>query len=120
MQNTIHFNGYYGCALCYHPAKFVNRVVKYPIDACDYNDRTNDETLQDMVQAVEDGRTVRGVKGPSAFVKLLPCPICWGFPPDFMHCLLLGVAQQVAELWLSSPLENEYYIESPRKLQLIN
>ena len=110
MQNTIHLNSYYGCALCYHPGKLVKR--KYPIDVCNYNDRTNDEMLQDMVQAVEDGWTVRGVKGPSTFVnKLLPFPICWGFPPDFMHCLLLGVAQQVAELWLSSPLENEYYIE---------
>ena len=116
MQNHIRFNGYYGCSLCYHPGKLVDRTVKYPIDVCNYNDRTNDELLQDMVQAVEDGRNVRGVKGPSAFVNLLHFPICWGFPPCFMHCLLLGVVRQVAELWFSSSPENEYYIGAPRKI----
>ena len=88
MQNTIHVNGYYGCALCYHPGKLIKR--EYPIDVCNYNDRTNDEMLQDMVQAVEDGWTVRGVKGPSTFVKQIAAfSNLLGFPSRFYALLIV-------------------------------
>ncbi|XP_063971106.1 uncharacterized protein LOC129260048 [Lytechinus pictus] len=120
MQNRIKFNGYSGCGLCYHPGKTVDRVVKYPFDVCDYSDRTDNEMLEDMVQAGTEGRTVRGVKGPSALINLSHFPICWGFAPDFMHCLLLGVARQLVELWLSSPAVSEWYIGTPRVIALLD
>ncbi|XP_071493037.1 uncharacterized protein [Diadema antillarum] len=120
MQNSIRFNGYSGCGLCYHPGKLVDRVVKYPVDVCDYSDRTDDEMLNDMMQSFQEKHTVRGVKGPSALINLLHFPICWGFPPDFMHCLLLGVARQLSELWFSSEAVNQFYIGSQRLMSIIN
>ena len=118
MQNTVQFNGYYGCSLCYHPGKVCNGVVKYPIDVTEYVDRKDDEVLRDMLTAVEENRSVRGVKGPNPLVSLPHFPIVWGFPPDFMHCALLGVTRQLAQLWFCSFGEN-YYIGSPTKTALI-
>ncbi|XP_063970048.1 uncharacterized protein LOC135157631 [Lytechinus pictus] len=119
MQNTVRFNGYFGCGLCFHPGKLVDRTVKYPIDVCDYEDRKDSDMLEDMIQARQEGRNVRGVKGPSAFINLEYFPISWGFPADFMHCLLLGVVRQIAELWFSSA-GLPYYIGSPRILSVLN
>lgn len=95
MENRVRFNGYYGCGLFYHPGKAVDRVIKYPIDVCQYNERNDQDMLQDMNQSLEDGRTVRGIKGPSPLSNLSYFPICWGFPPHYMHCLLLGVMRQL-------------------------
>nr|XP_054775430.1 uncharacterized protein LOC129283847 [Lytechinus pictus] len=120
MQNTMKFNGYFGCGLCYHPGKIVDRVIKYPFDVCDYNDRTDSEVLEDMTRAINEGRTIRGIKGPSALINLSNFPICWGFPPDFMHCLLLGVVRQLSELWFASPASSPFYIGSPRMVSLID
>ncbi|XP_030838496.1 uncharacterized protein LOC115922885 [Strongylocentrotus purpuratus] len=119
MQNTIRFNGYYGCSLCYHPGKVVERTVKYPIDVCEYNDRTDDEMLQDMALSMEENRPVKGVKGPSPLINLPQFPICWGFPVDFMHCLLLGVTRQLAELWFTCAT-NPFYIGSVRLMSVFD
>nr|XP_054769803.1 uncharacterized protein LOC129277674 [Lytechinus pictus] len=120
MQNRMRFNGYYGCGLCYHPGKAIDRVVKYPIDVCDYNNRSDEEMLQDMTQALEDGRTVRGIKGPSPLINLSYFPICWGFPIDYMHCLLLGVVKQLSELWFASPAASDFYIGSKKMIKTID
>lgn len=119
MQNTVRFNGYNGCSLCYHPGKLVERVVKYPIDVCEYSDRTDEEVMEDMAQSFEENRSIRGVKGPSPLINLPHFPICWGFPPDFMHCLLLGVVRQLADLWFSSPASNPFYIGSMRVMAVL-
>ncbi|XP_071509828.1 uncharacterized protein [Diadema antillarum] len=120
MQNSIKFNGYSGCGLCYHPGKNVDTVVKYPVDVCDYSDRTDQEMLDDMAQAIDEQRSVRGVKGPSPLINLSHFRICWGFPADFMHCLLLGVVRQLADLWFSSPSVSQFYIGSQRAISVIN
>ncbi|KAJ8018900.1 hypothetical protein HOLleu_42865 [Holothuria leucospilota] len=104
--NTVQFNGYYGCGLRYHPDKLCGGVVKYPIDVVEYNDREEHEMLTDMQTALEENRSVRGIKGPTPLIAMSNFPVVWGFPPDFMHCCLLGVTRQLAELWFSTPGED--------------
>lgn len=120
MQNRIRFNGYSGCGLCYHPGKNVEGTVKYPVDVCDYTDRTDQDMHQDMTQAFNEQRSVRGMKGPSPLMNLSHFKICWGFPADYMHCLLLGVVRQLADLWFASPARSPFYIGSQRIISVIN
>ncbi|XP_022101244.1 uncharacterized protein LOC110984916 isoform X2 [Acanthaster planci] len=112
MKNTVQFNGYMGCGLCYHPGVSVERTVKYPVDVCDYSERTDDELLHDMMRATDEGHVVRGVKGPTPLINLPHFSIVWGFPVDFMHCVLLGVIRQLTELWIDSPAGSPFYIGS--------
>lgn len=79
MQNRIRFNGYSGCGLCYYPGKNVEGTVKYPVDVCDHTDRTDQDMHQDMTQAFNEQRSVRGVKDPSPLINLSHFKICWGF-----------------------------------------
>lgn len=39
MQNTTQLNGYFGCGFCLHPGTLVERQVKYPVGAEDYEEQ---------------------------------------------------------------------------------
>lgn len=95
MQNSTQFNGYFGCGFCLYPGTLVNRQVTYP-------DRDAESMLNDMEEALILQKNVRGIKGPSPLINM-PCfDIVWGFVPDYMHAVLLGVARQHAALLLES------------------
>lgn len=72
-----------------------------------------------MREAARKGVPVQGFKGPSPLINLPGFDIVWGFTPDYMHCVLLGVARQFTELWLSNVGE-DYYIGSPQLLNKID
>ncbi|XP_045913156.1 uncharacterized protein LOC123975596 [Micropterus dolomieu] len=119
MQNCTQFNGYFGCGFCLHPGTLVNGQVKYTITETDYPDRDAESMLNDMEEAVILQKNVRGVKGPSPSINM-PCfDIVWGFVPDYMHAVLLGVARQHAALLLQST-DEPYYIGDPSTLRVLN
>ncbi|XP_041834084.1 uncharacterized protein LOC121635090 [Melanotaenia boesemani] len=112
MQNCTQFNGHFGCGFCLHPGTLVNRQVKYPITESDYPDRDAESMLKDMEEALNLKKNVRGVKGPSPLINMPFFDIVWGFAPDYMHAVLLGVARQHAMLLLES-VDEPYYIGNP-------
>lgn len=118
MQNTTQFNGYFGCGFCLHPGTLVNKQVKYTVTATEYPEREAKEMLADMEQAVALKRNVSGVKGPSPLINM-PCfDIVWGFVPDYMHAVLLGVIRQLTELLLSNS-DQQYYTGSPSTIRVM-
>ncbi|XP_049527088.1 uncharacterized protein LOC119459693 [Dermacentor silvarum] len=62
---------------------------------------------------------VKGVKGPTPLMNLPNFNLVWGFTPDYMHCVLLGVTRQITELYLSKVGE-KFYIGDPSHLNLLN
>lgn len=119
MQNSTQFNGYVGCGFCLYPGTLVNRQVKYTVTDSDYPDRDAESMLNDMEEALILQKSVRGIKGPSPLINM-PCfDIVWGFVPDYMHAVLLGVARQHAALLLESA-DEPYYIGDPSTLRVLN
>lgn len=118
MQNTTQFNGYYGCGFCLHPGVLVERQVKYTVSASGHDDRDSKSMIRDMEVALVEGRPVRGVKGPSQLINMPFFDIVWGFVPDYMHAVLLGVTRQITELLLQS-CEQPYYIGRPDTIRVI-
>ncbi|XP_064472840.1 uncharacterized protein LOC135387663 [Ornithodoros turicata] len=115
----MQFNSYYGCGWCFHSGEAVDGVVKYTTTADPADDRTAADMIADMTEAASQGTPVRGVKGPSPVLNLPGFDIVWSFTPDYMHCVLLGVARQMTELWLTSTGTN-YYIGSPCDLTTVD
>ncbi|KAH8035074.1 hypothetical protein HPB51_004315 [Rhipicephalus microplus] len=72
-----------------------------------------------MAKAAEAGRPVQGAKGITPLINLQHFNIIWGFTPDYMHCVLLGVARQMTEDWLSNVGE-EYYIGAPQTVAVLD
>ena len=118
MQNTTQFNGYFGCGFCLHPGTLVERQVKYTVTPTVYADREAKTMLLDMEQAVAQNKSVRGVKGPSPLINMPYFDIVWGFVPDYMHSVLLGVIRQLTELLLNSS-DQPYYIGSPNTMRML-
>ncbi|KAH9367257.1 hypothetical protein HPB48_021367 [Haemaphysalis longicornis] len=44
---------------------------------------------------------VRGLKGPSPLILLKGFNLVWCLPPDYMHCVLEGVTQQLTDIWVA-------------------
>lgn len=118
MQNTTQFNGYFGCGFCLHPGTLVEKTVKYTVTATEYPDREAKQVLADMEQAVAQNKSVRGVKGPSPLINMPYFDIVWGFVPDYMHAVLLGVIRQLTELLLNNS-EQPYYIGNGTTMRVL-
>lgn len=118
MQNMMRYNGFYGCGWCLHPGQSDGKVVKYtPKIVAD--DRDPEETKQLMAIAAATEETIQGVKGPTPLMNLPFFNVVWGLTPDYMHCVLLGVSQQLTDLWIGSA-DRSYYIGSQDQTAEIN
>ncbi|XP_075534237.1 uncharacterized protein LOC142568042 [Dermacentor variabilis] len=118
MQNMRQFNGHFGCSWCLHPGFVIDGTIKYTIDE-PVPDRTMEETIDAMKTAARTGTIVQGITGPTPLMNMPHFDIVWGFTPDYMHCVLLGVARQLTELWLSS-VGQPYYIGRPALLNAVD
>ena len=114
------YNGYYGCTFCKHPTENVEGYRKYPNSATIPPLRVDTETKREMLLAGSTGQgPVNGVKGPPSLMNLKYFGLVEGMIPDPMHALFLDVLSQHTTILLTSPNE-EYYIGSPSKVDIIN
>ncbi|XP_037525297.1 uncharacterized protein LOC119402235 [Rhipicephalus sanguineus] len=105
MQGVTQFNGYFGCNWCLQKGERAGGATKYPVQEVEPPERTELQMLTDMEVALKGGVAVHGVKTVSPLISLPHFNIVWSFVPDYMHCVLLGVARQFLELWFNSDSE---------------
>ncbi|KAG0438995.1 hypothetical protein HPB47_016794 [Ixodes persulcatus] len=98
---------------------FLPRCVKYTISGGVRQDRSERGMIQDMSTAAATQRIVHGLEGPSPLLNVPGFDIVGSFNPDYMHCALLGVARQFAELWFAGVGE-EYYIGDSTNQSIVN
>ncbi|XP_077491357.1 uncharacterized protein LOC144101989 [Amblyomma americanum] len=118
MQHLTQFNGYYGCGWCLNPGTSVEGTIKYLVNTV-VPDRTAEDTKTTMIEVARTGQPVQGVKGLTPLINLPHFNIIWGFTPDYMHCVLLGVSRQLTENWLSDVGE-QHYIGAPETVAAID
>jgi hypothetical protein len=147
LQNKIPFNGKFGCSYCLHPGvnlarndlsdeleeisntvgfrsnhstKTHRNLMRYP-PLKNIQMRNHNSTLEDMRLAFLTKKTIRGLKGLSPMVAVPYFDLIFGFSIDYMHCCLLGIARQLAELWFHPNFHNEsFYIGSPNLISKID
>ncbi|XP_051243573.1 uncharacterized protein LOC127356108 isoform X2 [Dicentrarchus labrax] len=111
LRNCKQFNGEYGCDWCLHPGVMVKKgsgsMRSYPFDEQKQSARSKKMFNDDAAQAENNKQkqtkmyqTVNGVKGLSLLSILPFFDIVFGFVPDYMHSVLLGVSKQLMSLWL--------------------
>ncbi|KAJ8677469.1 hypothetical protein QAD02_013256 [Eretmocerus hayati] len=106
MQGMKLCTGYFGCNLCLHPGMYVTPglgqkgAVKY-VCLDGIADRTESETKEHMRQAAASTQDVHGLKYASWLINLFCFNIIWGFVPDSMHHVDLGLGKQFLERWLT-------------------
>ncbi len=102
--NLKQFNGEYGCGLCLHPGvqllkggRGQKRVYDftYPLP----KERDAESTFEQAKEAIERGKAVMGVKGPSLMYSIPHMDPILGMAPDIMHGGFLGLNKQFMILW---------------------
>ncbi|XP_062533325.1 uncharacterized protein LOC134202313 [Armigeres subalbatus] len=101
LQNSTQFNGKFGCSLCLHEGKIIHgNQQRYPFKKSQC--RNHDDTRRLMIEAHNTGIPINGIKGLLVFLSIPHFDISTGFPPDYMHAVLLGVVRQMWELFTAS------------------
>lgn len=90
----------------------------YPTDGDTKLCRNHQQTVDFAQTAVRENSPEFGVKGPSMFMLLPHFDIIHGFPPDYMHSVLLGVVRQMAELFFDSSHHQEAFYLGRKTVQV--
>ena len=101
------YNGRFGCQICLQEGGTVDRTRVYPFTE-NIILRTEQNILECSVQALDIGKPVCGVKGPSIMSKICHNFIT-GTAVDAMHCIFEGVVRKLGELWFDAKYANETF-----------
>lgn len=104
LQNIRQFNGEYGCYACLSPGKQISIGRGTTRVYCgDLGEpRTREKFKIDAITASRTQKIINGIKGVSPFLKLPLFNIVLSFPPDYLHCVLLGVVKLFETGWFDS------------------
>ncbi|KAJ8677835.1 hypothetical protein QAD02_013622 [Eretmocerus hayati] len=125
MQGMKLCTSYFGCNWCLHPGVYVESgergAVEYVV-IHDIPERTETETKEHMREAANSTLPVCGVKYASWLINLLAFNIIWGFVPDPMHHVDLGIGKQFLERWLTilTPGERSRIDDMMKKIRVPN
>ncbi|KAG0426512.1 hypothetical protein HPB47_026389 [Ixodes persulcatus] len=120
VQNMVLFNGYHGCPWCLITGEYREGSMRYIADEPPAL-RSSAMVSRDMQLALAFKDSVNGIKGPSAMMNLPGFDLVTGYSVEYMHCVLQGVAKQVAELLFSSSNSNQrFYIGTAATLARVN
>ena len=104
LKNVHQYNGEFGCGNCYHPGEEIplgdgfSRIY----DSKMYESRTHEDHVKDALKAEKSETVVNGVKGLSMPLLISDFDIIKSFPPEYMHCVLLGVVRLFLLTWFDS------------------
>lgn len=109
IQNIKQFNGIYGCSYCLHKGEQISvRKGQIRIYSGDKKAmRRMKQHYKYVEKAINEGRPIKGVKGPSIVMLLPTFHIIHSFPPEYMHSVLLGVTKLFGTLWFDSVNSNK-------------
>lgn len=109
IQNIKQFNGTYGCSYCLHKGEqtLIRRGQTRVYSGDKSARRKIKHHYKHIEKAINRGRPVKGVKGPSVVMLLPTCHIIHSFPPEYMHSVLLGVTKLFGTLWFDSANSNK-------------
>ncbi|XP_032458059.1 uncharacterized protein LOC116417910 [Nasonia vitripennis] len=108
MQGTCQFNAHYGCDWCMHPGEYYNGSMRYPYTDQLPDNRDAATTIKFAKLALRTEKPVFGIKTASPLMLLNNFDIIKSFSPDYMHCILAGVAKQYTEYIISYMSTNDY------------
>ncbi|KAL3987097.1 organic solute transporter subunit alpha [Sarotherodon galilaeus] len=108
LRNCKQFNGEYGCDWCLHPGTVVTKgsgsVRSYRYDETKQASRSKNMFVENgrEAESSHENTSEYGVKGMSLLSRLPLFDIVFGFVPEYMHSVLVGVTKQLFGLWLNS------------------
>lgn len=119
-QQTMQYNGYFGCGYCLHQGEKTDGGVRYTSSDKSIVMRTDNDFLiaMDKISRKEYSK-INGIKGISVAVSFDRFDMVKSFCLDYMHCVLLGVTKNLLEFWLGPTKKHDSYINKKNQ-ELLN
>nr|XP_012234439.1 PREDICTED: uncharacterized protein LOC105679152 [Linepithema humile] len=99
--NFVQFNGDYGCPSCYCKGENVSLIPKGSVHVYRYKNELKLRSLNECIEYANRAsldNPVMGIKGHTAFSKLMP-DFIEGVGIDRIHCVDSGVVKKMLSLW---------------------
>ena len=114
VYNITQYNGFHGCSHCLQSGETFKvgqrgkvHIYPYKQDNPTGPKCINEQLRQHNQEAVDTGKVVFGVKGPSWLAVIPSYNIVEGNVVDYMHCVLLGVTKMLLKLWFDTENSSE-------------
>lgn len=118
VQNVKQFNGTHGCSYCEQKGEQIpvgNGTARVYVYTDQMTSRSSSEHESHVKIATDTGKPFKGVKGPSITELLSILDIIDSYPPEYMHCCLLGIILLFVLAWFDSKNHNKpYYLGSKK------
>lgn len=113
VQYISQYNGKFGCSLCFNKGERMRVGKGHARVFCGGIGikRSKKKHEKHVEKAITEKRRVFGVKGFSLTMFIPLFNIIYSFPPEYMHCVLLGVCKTFATMWFDSKnFQKPWYI----------
>lgn len=120
-QQTMQFNGYFGCGFCLHSGKNVGGSVKFPVRNESVVLRKHSDFVEVMSKMyVNENVKINenGIKGISPAISFEFFDMVKSFGLDYMHCVCLGVSKNLYDFWFKPSLKSASYINKKNQALL--
>lgn len=120
-QQTMQFNGYFGCGFCLHSGKNVGGCVKFPVRNESVVLRKHSDFVEVMSKMYVNENfkiNANGIKGVSPAISFEFFDMVKSFGLDYMHCVCLGVSKNLYEFWFKPSLKSPSYINKKNQALL--
>ncbi|XP_045025131.1 uncharacterized protein LOC123469848 [Daphnia magna] len=118
--------GEFGCDFCLHAGETTKigrgsaRVYPEPTTNPTFPLRTIEQHEKDLMIALEMGKPVHGIKGPSPFLALTFFDYVTAQVPDYLHSVCQGAIKCLLEFWTDSKYHTELWHLNKHKLAIID
>ncbi|XP_039311945.1 uncharacterized protein LOC105207063 isoform X1 [Solenopsis invicta] len=113
VQYISQYNGKFGCSLCFNKGERMRVGKGHARVFCGGIGikRSKKKHEKHVEKAITEKRRVFGVKGFSLTMFIPLFNIIYSFPPEYIHCVLLGVCKTFATMWFDSKnFQKPWYI----------
>ncbi|KAE8738377.1 hypothetical protein FOCC_FOCC016146 [Frankliniella occidentalis] len=126
--NCSFHSGSYGCPFCEHPGVKLDNAMKYPMPGTIVQRirrngeaqvvqipeiihvRSNQSIRDNMQQAFDLGHRVIGMKGFSEVMNLEHFDLGYGFSPDDLHPIYIGVTKFITKLIIEETVDQDAFL----------
>lgn len=126
MMGLKSFTGYFSCPHCTHPGEYVvnnsgKGFVRYISTKTKPELRTDEKYIQD-VKMVREGQkeSLNGIISVSPMLMFQNFNPITGFQTDYMHCVTLGVAELMLDIWIGVKKSSRFQAINTMNLKILN
>lgn len=119
-QQTMQFNGYFGCGFCLHSGKQIAGSMKFPVrEKVSLRKHSDFVEVMSKIYANKNAEiNVNGIKGISPAISFEFFDLVKSFGMDYMHCVCIGISKNLHGFWFDPRFKSGSLIDNSNQTLL--